>query len=538
MVISDISHIPSNEAQQLRFQLATEAAETEVREERVALLRLALETERAELDARKAMAEEIMAQSHQRVVDLQRPFPAVPDRHPSSTRSSPRSPGARSPSPTIEVATLLQMFQAQQQQAADQRRADERHREAQEERREAQRREDEYRREAQEQRREDQRREDRQEAFAREARLEARLTSAFQVAPQTYPGSSTTGFKSNKSFDTLPIFSGDAGQSFRSWQDEFMSKASIVGLQHDNLRELRLKLAGSARAHHYCKYPDTTEPEILEALAHLASEFGAKYAEAKLWAGVYQFHRKPGSPGKDVTRALAANRQRMLAAGIPAVRSAAEDQYYTLELCLTTLQLPIFLTQLSSREDLSDTHLQSLLGAATGNRRDSLMPALTSSDERTRLFEARLVLLVAFLDHDPGEPGHGGQARAAATSGLPADPTPAATLPSLPAPSAADRKAVVLTLKAQHTKRGQDTDKPPPRYYGTVEDPDGTRNAATFAERRALRACYGCTPAQFAAQGAIPHWECRHHGQDASDAERAIRVSGSGPQALNRRSHH
>ena len=96
----------------------------------------------------------------------------------------------------------------------------------------------------------------------------------------------------------------------------------------------------------------------------------------------------------------------------------------------------------------------------------------------------------------------------------------------------------MLILKAQHAKRGQDTGKTPPRYYGTVEDPDVTRNAATFAERKAWRACYGCTPAQFAAQGAIPHWECRHHGQDASDAERAIRVSGSGLQALNRRSHH
>ena len=53
MVISDISHISSNEDQQLRFQLDTEAAEIEVREERLAILRLELETERAELDARK-----------------------------------------------------------------------------------------------------------------------------------------------------------------------------------------------------------------------------------------------------------------------------------------------------------------------------------------------------------------------------------------------------------------------------------------------------------------------------------------------------
>ena len=126
-----------------------------------------------------------------------------------------------------------------------------------------------------------------------------------------------------------------------------------VYVQGQYCRDLRLKLAGAARAHHYGRYPDTTEPAILEALAHLSSEFGAKNAEAKVWAGVYQFKRKPGCPGKEVTRTLTANRQRMLAAGIQAIRSAAENQYYTLELCLTPAQLPIFLTQLSGLEDVS-----------------------------------------------------------------------------------------------------------------------------------------------------------------------------------------
>jgi hypothetical protein len=316
-----------------------------------------------------------------------------------------------------------------------------------------------------------------------------------------------------------------------------MSKASIVGKRHDNLRELRLKLASSARAHHYGRYPDTTEPDLLEAMAHLSSEFGAKYEEAKLWAGVYQFKRKPGCPGKEVTRTLATNRQRMLAAGIPMVRSAAEDQYYTLELCLTATQLPIFLAQLSGREDVSDAHLQSLVGAAAGNRRESFMPALISSDERTKLFETRLVLIVAFLDHDPGEPGHGGTARAATTSGLPADsagsPTPESKPSTTPAPDT-DRRAVVKVLKAQHDARGRDTERTPPRYYGTKENPDVARNTTTFAERRSARACFGCTPAQLAAQGTIPHWQCKHHGLDASDASRRNRVPGSGPEGPGR----
>ena len=109
--------------------------------------------------------------------------------------------------------------------------------------------------------------------------------------------------------------------------------------------------------------------------------------------------------GKVVTHTLTANWQRMMPAGIQTILSAAEDQYYTLQLCLTPSQLPIFLAQLSSREDVSDNHLQSLSGAVDGNRRESFMPTLTSLDERTKLFETRLGLITAFLDHDPGESG-------------------------------------------------------------------------------------------------------------------------------------
>ena len=191
-------------------------------------------------------------------------------------------------------------------------------------------------------------------------------------------------------------------------------------MQHDSLRELRLKLAGAARARHYGRYPDTPEPAILEALAHLSSEFGTKDAGAKVGAGVYEFKRKPGCLGEDFTRTLTANRQTMLAAGIPAILSAAEDQYYTLQLCLTPSQLPIFLAQLSSREDVSDNHLQSLSEAVDGNRRESFMPTLTSLDESTKLFETRLGLITAFLNHDPSEPGHSRAPREVMTSGLPA----------------------------------------------------------------------------------------------------------------------
>ena len=99
----------------------------------------------------------------------------------------------------------------------------------------------------------------------------------------------------------------------------------------------------------------------------------------------------------------------------------------------------------------------------------------------------------------------------------------------------ADRAAVVARLQAQHMARGSDTEKPPPRYYGTPECPDLSRNAKVFAERRASRACIGCTPAQLEAQGPIPQWRCKQHGQDASDADRVRRVDGSGPATIHRR---
>ena len=301
--------VPSSPSEEQRLLLLR--IDTEAEEQRMSICRI--ETEIAELDAKKAVAEAALAQSRQWTRALEPESAGTlgtsPGPSPPRERRSPR----RSPSRPIEVAALLIFFQMQQQQAADQRREDDRRREDQDQRRE--------------ERREEQRREDRREAAEREARLEtriaereARLEARLLQTPSTAPvgPTSTSGFKSNKAFDLLPLFSGENSQSFRSWHEEFMSKAGIVGVHHDNLRELRLKLTGPARAHYYGRYTDNDEPTLLAAMAHLSSEFGAKYGEAKLWAGVYQFKRKPGCPGKDVTRTLAANRQKMLAAGIPA----------------------------------------------------------------------------------------------------------------------------------------------------------------------------------------------------------------------------
>jgi len=339
-------------------------------------------------------------------------------------------------------------------------------------------------------------------------RLEAVIASLSRLqAPPAATASmaSTDGFKSNRSFEGVSVFSGDHGQSFRQWSAEFMAKADIVGVQHDNLRELRLKLTGPAREYYDRQWAGTDEPALSVVLAYLSSEFGAKYEESSLFADYFQYKRKPGTPGKDVTRWLTNARQKMHVAGMPVSMSAAEIQYYLHELSLSAKHRAIFLAQLSSRADVSDAHLKYLTGAPgpDGNRRESSFLTLTSSEDRTQRFEARLTLIIAYLKHDPGETG---AARAATTSGTSDDiaaPTPTGGA-HLPAAPPGDRAAVVAILQAQHTARGDDTDRSPPRYYGTAR-PDLIRNAAAFAERKASRQCFGCTPAQLAAQGTIPH---------------------------------
>ena len=101
-----------------------------------------------------------------------------------------------------------------------------------------------------------------------------------------------------------------------------------------------------------------------------------------------------------------------------------------------------------------------------------MMPALTSSDESTKLFNTRLGLITAFLYHDPGEPGHGGAAQAATTSWLPANTASQPLSVSQLSSSDLDRTAAVLILKAQYAARWWDTEKQPPRYYSSQDMPD------------------------------------------------------------------
>ena len=305
----------------------------------------------------------------------------------------------------------MQLWQMQQQQAAVERSEDDRRRD---QRREDERRED-------DRRHADDRLADRREAAATAAERETRLGAVRVIGSlsllQTPPAARMTwtdGFKSNRSFEVVSVFAVDHGQSFRQWSAEFMAKADIVGVQHDNLRELRLKLTGPAREYYDRQWAGTDEPAISVVLAYLSSVFGAKYEESGLFADYFQYKRKPGTPGKDITRSLINTRpgRRCMWQGClcPCLQprssttsmSAAEIQYYLHELSLSAKHRAIFLAQLSSRADVSDAHLKYLTGAPDGNRRESSFLTLTSSEDSTQLFEARLTLSIAYLEHDPG----------------------------------------------------------------------------------------------------------------------------------------
>lgn len=515
---TDFGPLPSSAAAQITIRRRTtdqDSAPGSPREEELAQLQFAAAA--AEATARETAALAAASRRNIQLLDLEAQDPARQSPPSTGSRSDSNSPRGRRPT---ELTTFLHLWQ--QQQAATERREDERR--------------------ADDRRREEERRQDRLEAAAtaaaREARLEAVIAnlSLLTASPAATANMvSTAGFKSNRSFEAVSVFSGDHGQSFRHWSVEFMAKADIVGVEHDNLRELRLKLTGPAREFYDRQWAGNDDPELSVVLAYLSSEFGAKYEESGLFADYFRYQRKPGTPGKEVTRTLTNTRQKMHVAGMPVTMSAAEIQYYLHELSLSPKHRAIFLAQLSGRADVSDAHLKYLIGATDGNRRESSFLTTTSSEERTQLFEARLTLIIAYLEHDPGETG---AARAATTSGTSDDTTTPAPTEGAP-PSAASpvdqaREAVLALLKAQHKTRGNDLEKPPPRYYGTPECPDLPRNAKVFAERKTAQACYGCTPEQLAAQGARPHWECKYHGQDASAADRARRVDGSGPTTLGR----
>ena len=215
----------------------------------------------------------------------------------------------------------------------------------------------------------------------------------------------------------------------------------------------------------------------------------------------------------------------------------AEQTAYILQNQLTAAESARWISLANADEKISDAALNALeLGAADARAGRLSCPPQT----RQAFFAARREHLRNFLNEQgPATIGDrsvaSSSARAAVTTGNDTAEPPAPPSWEAPPSSAtpADRGAVVARLQAQHMACWNDTDKPPPRYYGTPECPDLPRNASEFAERKASRACFGGTPAQLKAQGPLLHWQCKYHGQDASDADRARRVAGSGPATLS-----
>ena len=494
-----------------------------------------METEIAELDARKAAAEAALAQAHQRAHALER---ESADNLGGSPRSSPprgrRSP-RRSPSPPLEVAALLQLFQRQQQQAAD--------REQQAADREQQAADREQRRE---ERRDEQRREDRREAAEREERLEARIAereARLEARLLQTPSTASVGYRI-----------GAAAKEFRPFEGKEDGAAYILELTHllgthevpvtQWPRELSLKLKGSAANWYAARFPDLpagTFPPWSELHAAMLHAYSQSYGAAGAYQNLHSLRRLPGSTGREAYARV--EEHSMLLRRKGAHNQGPEEQSaYILQNQLTAGESARWISLANADEKLSDAALNALeLGAADARTGRLSCPPPT----REAFFAARREHRRNFLNEQgPATTGDrslgSSSARAAVSTGNDTAEPPTPPSGGAPPSSAppADRAAVVARLQAQHTARGSDTVKPPPRYYGTPECPDVPRNTQAFAERKASLACFGCTPAQLEAQGPIPHWLCKYHGQDASDADRARRVDGSGPQRLPVHSLH
>jgi hypothetical protein len=434
------------------------------------------------------------------------------------------------------MTSLMQLFQLQMQQAADR-----------EQRHEEQRREDERRHE--EQRREDRREaaELRREAAERETRLEARLLQTTSTPAGAYR-------------------IGAAAKDFRSFGGTEDAAAYVFEFTHllgtheipvtQWPRELSLKLTGPAANWYSARFSDLpagTFPPWGDFYAAMLHAYGQSYGAAGAYQELHSLRRLHGTTGKAAFARVEELSMLLRRKGVN--NPGPEEQTaYILQNQLTPGESARWISLANADKKISDRdatlHELELRVADARSGRHSCPPA-----SREAFFTARREHLRNFLNEQGAavgasaaraavaagnDPVHGptgasdhplgsSASRAAGSTGNDtAEPptrtreTPPSTVPS------ADRRAVVARLQAMHTKRGNETDRTAPRYYGTPEKPESLRNATEFAERKASRQCFGCTPEQREAQGTIPHWECKHHGQDASEADRAKRVPGSG----------
>ena len=509
------SERPREEGQEALQSLSPSAPTTELPlAQREQLLDLQWRTEMAELTTREALARRSTAEHLLAAQDLE---DALSRHSRSSSPPAERPPSPpRFPSGTSDVASLVQLFEEQRR--ADRREADEQRRE---DRRAAEEREERYHRAA----------EDRE--ARREAHHEAQLAAlATRHSADKHPG----GYIPNKGFNDIKPYSGDRGQGLLPWLQLFRSRANLLHTPDaDIARELCLKLEGPALQSYNHGFAADASPTFAEVAAHLSKVYITPYQGAVRWGAFFRFKRPSGSSGKEVKQQLHNARQGCLDEGIPLDElSSAEHLYYIYQLSLTPAQSAQFLASLSSNAQASDDYLRTLTPTGAADRRTSVAGP-TSSAARTALFQLRVTLIEAFLDHDCGDAGQGGRGQAAVTTGSTDEPAAGGAGPGAggarpgdggSADTASPPSETECRLRLARADRDRES-LPPPEYLGP-NDKHQAANTAELQKRRDGGSCYACRMGRV--QYNLFHLKCLQHGLPATPAQRAdpaFRVKGA-----------
>ena len=378
-------------------------------------------------------------------------------------------------------------------------------------------------------------------AAERDARREmqhAAQLAALRGSP--HAGGHPCSFIPNKGFSEITPFSGVRGQDLLPWLQLFRARANFLQTPPDAVaRELCLKLTGDALQAYSQHFTPDASPTFEEVAAQLAKTFIKPYQGATRWSAYFRFKRPAGSSGKEVKQQLHSARQACLDDGIPVDDlSPAEHLYYIYQLSLSPSQSAQFLATLSSNALASDDYLRTLTPSGAADRRASVA-GRTGSEPRTALFQLRVALVEAFLDHDNGDGGHSGGARAAVTTGSPdvqSEPavrtasahsgsggTSGPTLP--PWPEISDIECKLRLARGDRDR----SSKPLPEYNGPNSLHEAA-NRAELAKRRQSGACYACLNSRV--QYDLFHLDCPQHGRGATHKQRtdkALCVPGAIP---------
>jgi len=310
-----------------------------------------------------------------------------------------------------------------------------------------------------------------------------------------------------------------------------------------------LKLTDTALQTYGRGFAPDARPTFAAVVAHLSKEFIRPYQGATRWAAYFRYKRPAGSSGKEVQQQLHAARQDCLDDNIPVDNlSPAEHLFYVYQLSLSAAQSAQFLASLSSNPRASDDYLRSLAPDDDADRRESLA-APQGSEARTACFQLRVTLIEAFLDHDNGDHGQGGSARAAvatAATGTLEDPSPPPGRAGVPVPNPAaagrgaprsqwdaqvyDRECRLEVARADRilaSKAANGKAMPPPEYFGS-NTLHLEANKKRFLSRKANGECFACPEGEL--QAGVHFKDCRQHGKEASTQQRmdpAHRVAGS-----------